>query len=248
MPVSGGDVGDSPSWRITTWNVQGAFGLNVAFVCAHIRAEETNVVVVQEVTARQAKRISALLHMHHVWARKHTPFPSRSEGLAILTSHRLTATETRIITRAMPWSWRRRILLRAHITNDTGESIDVINVHLSAHNATQRRGVELAQVVSLHPDIIAGDFNSELSDLSGLPGPFAPGPGASKFFDATEDTGPTCWTPGPRRGRLPTLRLDGFLVSNMTATDPHTPSADLDQWGEISDHLPVTVSVERIAR
>lgn len=232
-------VGESPTWRITTWNLQGAFGVDCTFVSEHIRVQKSSVFVVQEVTARQAKRLAEVLRMQHIWARKHTPFPFRSEGLAILTSHRLLSTDTQVITNAMPWSWRRRILLRARISDGLDRSVDVVNVHLSAHSATKRRTVELAHVLLLQPDVIAGDFNSDLTVLATeLP----------NYFDSSPNGGPTCWTAGPRHQRPPTQRLDGIVVSNLEASDSYTPSADLDRWSEISDHLPVTVSVAPVRR
>lgn len=229
-------------WRVLTWNVQGADGLDIDFVRAHIFAQRADIVVIQEIHHRQAKRLGLSLAMAHRWARKHMPFPGLSEGLAIYARHPITDFAVQIVTAAAPWSWRRRILVRATIAPASGAvPLRVMNVHLSPHGAAHRRALELTQINQIdevHPvDVIAGDFNEALTITSPM-------------FVRHRDTGPngppTCWPPGARRGRAPTQRLDGvFMADGWTAHASHTPTADFDRWAAVSDHLPVAVTIRR---
>ncbi len=228
------------SWRITTWNLQGSYGADLDFICAHIRDQRSDIFVVQEATARQARRLAQRLGMHHLWARKHTSFPYFSEGLAVLTPHRIATSTTNVLTVAPLWSWRRRIILRTHIECSFGTTLDLINVHLSPHDAAERRAIELTHLASLGADVVVGDFNAEVDAVARTLHPLT---------DTAPGSSPTCWTAGLRRGRRPTQRLDGILAApTFVSRDPHTPYEDLDRWAQVSDHLPVTVTVERNSR
>ncbi len=240
-------------WRITTWNLQGSLGLDRAFVCAHIDDVRPDVFAVQEVTRRQARALSSTLGMTHVWVRKHTPFPGMSEGLAIITPHTIVSSASEVLTPAATWSWRRRVFIRAHI-NRGEEHLDVLNVHLSPHDAVDERRRELRRVAtetagaatSPTPsgiDVVVGDFNDDVSSA------------ATAFLEngPAHDVGrggpPTCWTPGKRAGRPPTHRMDGGVaIGAMVGVATFTPTEDLDRWAKISDHLPVTIDVRRDVR
>lgn len=234
-------------WRVTTWNLQGSHGLDRRFVGEHITRERPDVFVIQEIMRRQARSLAADLGMRHVWARKHTPIPGRSEGLAILTPHAIGSWQSAMLTEALPWSWRRRILLRAQITRGA-DRLGVINVHLSPHGAADRRAREFARIDAELDggracpgiDLIVGDFNDDPSVAAAA---LDPSFGA---HDIGADGPATCWSPGDRTGRPPTFRVDGAIgVGQVAGVRASTPSTDLDRWAKVSDHLPVTVEARR---
>ena len=229
-------------WRILTWNVQGSRGFDLDFIRTHIVERGATIVVVQEIQRRQAQRLADVLRMEHQWARKHTPLPRFSEGLAIFARDPISSWSVEVITSAAPWSWRRRIVVGATVTSADGVPIRFLNVHLSAHAAADRRARELATVAAMNArarlDVIAGDFNADLNTM-----PNAAGPG---HHDASPAGPPTCWAPGPRVGRPPATRLDGIFVNEPWVYGPaSTPTTDLDRWAKVSDHLPVDVNVSR---
>ncbi len=234
-------------WRVTTWNLQGSHGLDRRFVIEHIREERPDVFVIQEVMRRQARALADGLAMDHVWARKHTPVPGRSEGLAILTPHAVASWGSAVVTGAPPWSWRRRIVLRAQIVRGT-DRLGVLNVHLSPHNAVERRQREFARIEAHLRrgsdrdaiDLIAGDFNDDPSVAAAA---FDQSFGA---HDIGAGAPATCWSPGDRTGRPPTYRVDGAIgVGLVVGMGTSTPLTDLDRWAGVSDHLPVTVQTRR---
>ena len=234
-------------WRVTTWNLQGSHGLDRRFVIEHIREERPDVFVIQEVMRRQARALADGLAMDHVWARKHTPVPGRSEGLAILTPHAVASWGSAVVTAAPPWSWRRRILLRAQIIRGT-DRLGVLNVHLSPHDAAERRQREFARIEAEFRrgsdreaiDLIVGDFNDDPSVAAAA---FDQSFGA---HDIGADGSATCWSPGNRTGRPPTYRVDGAIgVGRIVGVQASTPLTDLDRWAGVSDHLPVTVEARR---
>ncbi len=234
-------------WRVTTWNLQGSHGLDRRFVGEHIAAERPDVFVAQEIMRRQARSLAEDLAMEHVWARKHTPCPGRSEGLAILSTHPIESWESAVLTAAPPWSWRRRIFLRAQIIRGT-DRLEVLNVHLSPHDAGELRAREFARIgaeIGDGPgrpglDLIVGDFNDDPSVAAAS---FDPSFGA---HDIGADASATCWSPGDRTGRLPAYRVDGAIgLGRFVGVRASTPSTDLDRWAKVSDHLPVTVEARR---
>jgi endonuclease/exonuclease/phosphatase family metal-dependent hydrolase len=231
-------------WRVLTWNVQGSHGLDIALIRAHIVAERADVVLIQEIHRRQAKRLATALQMDHKWARKHTPFPGWSEGMAIFARRPISEHFVEVVTSAPPWSWRRRIIIGATVANDASSTLRILNVHLSPHDAAERRAAELRRIAELDEthgwDVIAGDFNAELMTS----------PALSDHDDVAPHGPPTCWTSGPRSGRAPSQRLDGvFATPRWLGSELSTPSTDLDRWARVSDHLPVSVTIrERTPR
>jgi endonuclease/exonuclease/phosphatase family metal-dependent hydrolase len=227
-------------WRVLTWNVQGGHGLDLGFIGAHITAQRPDVVAIQEIQRRQARRLGDVIDMAHRWARKHTPCPGFSEGMAIYATGPIKEFTAEVVTPAAPWSWRRRIVVRAVITNPaTMQTLRLLNVHLSPHDAADRRAEELACVSRMDAtqsiDVIAGDFNSDLTTAA---------PNLARHRDTTPNGPPTCWAPGPRIGRLPVQRLDGvFAADGWSTVASHTPTTDLDRWAAASDHLPVAVTL-----
>lgn len=243
-------------WRITTWNLQGGRGLDRAFVHAHIIDVRPDVFAIQEITKRQARALAASLDMTYAWARKHTPFPGMTEGMAVLTPHVFDSWTSDVLTAAPLWSWRRRISLRAHIVRNT-KRLGILNVHLSPHGADDVRRRELArlaaetagaanasmQSLGAELDVVVGDFNDELSSATAV---FRTQGSAQ---DIGEGGPPTCWTPGNRIGRPPSHRMDGGIaLGSVIGIQASTPTVDLDRWAKVSDHLPVTIDVRRTGR
>ena len=238
-------------WRIVTWNVQGSRGLDRSFVCEHINRTRPDVFVVQEVTRRQTRSLGAELAMTHAWARKHIAFPGMSEGLAILTPHSIASWRSEVLSPAPIWSWRRRIMLRAHIVRDEQQRLGVLNVHLSPHDANDQRKEELVRIGAalrrgrdrhgcFDIDVVAGDFNDNITSAA------VSLQAGGRAHDVGAGGPPTCWTPGKRIGRLPSQRMDGAIsLGSVVGIRGSTPSAELDRWGRISDHLPVTIDVSR---
>ena len=237
-------------WRVTTWNLQGSHGLDRRFVVEQIRRERPDVFVIQEIMRRQARSLADDLAMEHVWARKHTPFPGRSEGMAILTTHAIGSWNSAVLTAAPPWSWRRRIFLRAQIIRGT-DRLGVLNIHLSPHDAGELRNGEFARIEAelrrgSHReaiDLIVGDFNDDPSVAAAA---FDHSFGA---HDMGADGSATCWSPGNRIGRPPAYRVDGAIgVGLIVGVRASTPATDLDRWARVSDHLPVTVDAQHRPR
>lgn len=246
---------DSPSSTspvtVVTWNLQGSHGVDVDGVAEVISGTGADIVVIQEIQHRQARRVAATLGMPGMcWAFKSLSWSTWPEGLAVFTPHRLVSTDSFVLQRAWFWNWRRRIGLAAEVERGA-QRFGVINVHLSPHDAGERRRREAHLVVERarradQLPVIAGDFND-------LPG----GPGYAVFtgtgwvdawsIDALKDVdGPTNWTAGGRRGRAPDQRLDFvFAPTGWTVSDAKVlATADTFDWfGDRSDHVPLLATL-----
>jgi endonuclease/exonuclease/phosphatase family metal-dependent hydrolase len=233
--------------RVLTWNVQGSAGLDVAAVARHIRACAPDAVALQEVQRRQAARLATALVMPGArWAFKHWPIVRRAEGLAVMTPHRLVAATAFRIRGGPPWTWRRRVGIDA--TFDTGAVVvRLLDVHLSPHDEDARR-VEARLLIEragrgIPAPLVVGDLNDEPRH-----GAHAELIGAG-WIDAWQRahgdaTGATNWTPGHRRGRPPTQRLDYALApSGSVVEDAVVLDDPLEQLGALSDHLPLIVTI-----
>lgn len=240
---------------VLSWNLQGSEGVDIDGVAEVVSAAGPDVVVVQEIQRRQARRLSTRMNMPEMrWAFKSLAFDTWPEGLAVFTPHRIVSTDAFVLQRAWFWNWRRRIGLLAAIERD-GERFGVIDVHLSPHDAGERRRreahlvVERARIEAELP-VIAGDFNDE-------PG----GPGYQVFtgsgwsdawlIDTLKDDGATNWTAGDRLGRTPTQRLDFvFAPHGWTVIDARVlaEAGRLDWFAERSDHLPLVAELRPPAK
>jgi endonuclease/exonuclease/phosphatase family metal-dependent hydrolase len=239
-------VGVEQPITIVSWNVQGAQGVDVDGVADVLRAAAPDVVLVQEVGWLQSLRVARRLGMARRWVFKHWRWPG-PEGLAVLTPHPLVDVQRFVLRREAWWDWRRRVAIGA-VLDRSGESIAVLNIHLSPHDDQDDRRREAATVLdraaAMSPSpIIAGDYN----DLPGGPGPgdFA----AAGWLDGWSIADPpavgdgaTNWTAGERLGRPPTQRIDyvffppGWRVVEAAVLGPPD---QLDWFAERSDHLPV---------
>lgn len=233
--------------RILTWNLQGSRGLDVEGVAATIEESGADVLAIQEITRRQARRLATALGDTQMrWAFKNLSGWAAPEGLAVLTRHRLVRSDSFLLRRAWFWNWRRRIAIVASIERN-GDLFGVINVHLSPHNAGEHRRreahlvVERARSADVLP-IITGDFN----DLPGGPGYqvfTSSGWADAWLIDSLAGIdGSTNWTPGPRVGRPPSQRLDFVFAPTGWSVDDACVLAGADRWdwfAERSDHLPL---------
>ena len=132
---------------IVTWNLQGSQGVDVDGVAEVVRAIGADVVVVQEIQRKQARRVAKALDMSAMrWAFKSLAWSTWPEGLAVFTPHELVSTDSFLLQRAWFWNWRRRIGLAAEVARGD-ERFGVINVHLSPHDAGERRRREAHLVV-----------------------------------------------------------------------------------------------------
>ncbi len=228
---------------LVSWNLKGSEGLDTPGVVDHIRAAAADVVVLQEVQRRQARRIARSLGARSWrWGFKHWPIRTWPEGMAVIGVTRPARVRTRAISRRWaPWSWRRRILQIGSVDLDAGEGegVTLVNVHLSPHqHQTAIREVEAALVLRLvaaqgRPAVVAGDFNDRPG--AAIHGQFAEG-GLRDAWDDVHtvdvavdvppalpekssgrkpaDAGATNWR-GWAQGtpRAPSQRLDYVLVS-----------------------------------
>ena len=238
---------DSAPITIVTWNLQGSQGVDIDGVAEVIRTAGADVVVIQEVQRGQARRLAKALAMPAMrWAFKSLSWSTWPEGLAVFTPHGLVSTDSFVLQRAWLWNWRRRIGLAAELERGS-ERFGVVNVHLSPHDAGERRRREAHLVVERarradRPPIIAGDFN----DLPGGPGyEVFTGSGWADawLIDKLQGIdGPTNWTSGARVGRAPDQRLDFvFAPTGWSIVDARVlADADLFDWfADRSDHVPL---------
>jgi endonuclease/exonuclease/phosphatase family metal-dependent hydrolase len=236
---------------VLTWNVQGSRGLDTAAVAATIGAAEADVVVLQEIQRRQADRLADALGVSgQRWAFKHWAIPRRAEGVGVLTRHRLVSAQRFVLRRAPFWSWRRRVALEATIERD-GEPFVVIDAHLSPKDDSVRRRHEAELVVARAARaspvaVIAGDLNDAPGGLGYAALTTAGWVDAWRAVHGDDErAGATNWTGGPRRGRVPTQRLDyvlappGWLVDSCVVA----VNGSLDAAADLSDHLPVAATL-----
>ncbi len=242
------------SFAIVTWNLQGSHGVDAEGMCGVLDAAHPDVIALQEVQRGQARRLAAALGGASMrWAFKHFAWRTWPEGLAVLTPHRLASATPFVLRRAHWFTWRRRIGIDAVIERD-GEAVAVVDVHLSPHEASELRVVEVGRVRArvggrAVTPMLVGDFN----ELPG--GPVAAALTAAGWLDAWTvaagsdgGDGATNWTSGNRRGRPPTQRLDYVFVPSGWVVDEARVLADAarhDWFAERSDHLPLLVRCHR---
>jgi endonuclease/exonuclease/phosphatase family metal-dependent hydrolase len=239
--------------RVLTWNLQGSRGVDAAAVAEIIRRTGAEIVALQEIRRQQVGELGAALGMdERWWVFKHWPVVGRPEGLAVLTQHRLVATSSVVLQRAAFWSWRRRVVAEATLSRD-GERFAVVNVHLSPHDATTRRGREASVVLerastNSPTPILCGDLNE------GPDGPayrtFVGAGWTDAWLAATGDdaeaAGATNWTAGRRVGRPPTQRIDYVFAPPAWLVESSAVAVEPDRFDDVarlSDHLPVVATL-----
>jgi endonuclease/exonuclease/phosphatase family metal-dependent hydrolase len=253
-----------PAVRLTivTWNLKGSKGVDVAAVARHLRGEGAAVVVLQEVQWHQARALArALGARSRRWAFKHWPVRNWPEGMAVIgVTVALRARGRSLSHRWQLWSWRRRIAVQG-VVDAGGTPVSLFDLHLSSRStAADVRRHEIAKVLRWvasrpAPVIVAGDLNERPGrgvheDLAaaGLRDAWAelhggveagppPDPGATNWRG---------WRPGT--SEPPTQRLDYVYVSpDATPTSASLPDLDAptgERFSSLSDHLPVTATLE----
>ena len=237
------------SVRLTTWNIQGRAGPDLDAVAGVLREQDADVVALQEVRRRQAHELAAMLGWSAAWRWKHWPVVLPAEGLAILSpSPPDAAAVVALAQRWAFWSSDRRIAFGADLALPDGR-LRLVDTHLGAGVGDAERARQARLVVDLAGPgaIVAGDLNT------------SPGSAVLETFrsaglrDAwTEvhdeaDRGFTNWGRAPR-DRPPVQRLDYVLVGPQArVVDAWTPAfgdPGFERYGRLSDHLPVTVTVD----
>lgn len=239
--------------RLTSWNLQGRARPDLDAVADVLRERDPDVVVLQEVQRRQAHGLADRFGWSATWHWKHWPVVIPAEGLAVLAPEPPATATVEIL--AQPWAfWSsdRRIALSAAVRIG-GSPLQVIATHLGAGVGNAERARQARLVVDLvgatgAPVVVAGDLNT--SPDSAVIEVFR----TAGFRDAwTEvhdeaDRGFTNWDAGSRH-EPPVRRLDYVLVPEVLrvvdADVPRFGDPDFDRYGPLSDHLPVTVTLER---
>jgi endonuclease/exonuclease/phosphatase (EEP) superfamily protein YafD len=249
-PASGrhGYVLDVPL-VVTTWNLQGSKGVDADAVAAHVRAQGTDLLLLQEVQWAQSRRIAhALEARSRDWAFKHAGGATWPEGMAVIgVTRRVRATSTALTRRFELWSWRRRIMQLAHVRDD----LVIVNVHLTPHGGPaedEERRRELRLVASHLPSegsaVVVGDFNA--GPKSTIFGPLADA-GLADTWPAAGGDGFTNWARALRSGPA-NRRLDyvwaSSPVSVVGARVPVVGDDGYDRFGVLSDHLPLTTTLD----
>jgi endonuclease/exonuclease/phosphatase family metal-dependent hydrolase len=121
---------------VTTWNLNGARGVHIDAVVAHVRAMGTDLLALQEVQRHQARALAKALEATSLaWSFKHWPVKTWPEGMALVG---LTRPVRNVRVRALTarWrvsTWRRRIVQVADLAVSDAETLRLVNVHLSPH-------------------------------------------------------------------------------------------------------------------
>jgi endonuclease/exonuclease/phosphatase family metal-dependent hydrolase len=226
---------------LLTWNVHGSQGPNLELLAEVVEGYTPDVLVLQEVQRRQARRLARRLGWRHTWARKHYPYSPvvwwRAEGLAVLsvlpTSH---VVRTAISRHASTWTYRHRVLLAVTVTRGVA-ALRVYDTHLASgasdeRIAQARRVAEIVVQEGAPVAAVAGDLNTHPFDLVEIVREFHP----AGLRDAGGDsTNPAI---------APHQRLDIVLVpERAVVTDQHVPDGG-EEWSRLSDHLPVLMEFE----
>lgn len=242
--------------RIVTWNLQGREQPDVEAVAAEVLAGPADVVLLQEIQRRQARALARALGGWSVtWRFKHWPVVYRAEGLAILTPTPHTEVRRIVLAhRGAFWSWKRRIAVAATVSGPAGP-LRVVDTHLGAGVGDVERARQAALVADLAAGPTAGPDDRSLvaGDMNTAPGSVVTdvfvGAGLRDAWAEARpgDDGHTNWEPGPRT-EPPVQRLDYvFVGGGLSIVDAGVPafgSPGFERYGAISDHLPLTVTVE----
>lgn len=241
---------------LLTWNVQGSHGLDLDLVATTIGTAAPDVVTLQEIQRGQCRSLMRRLGWSSRWCFKHWPVVSRPEGMATATPHDLGFVAPFLVQHAWPWSWQRRIAIDATVLVGS-RPWRVMNVHLSPHDAADRRTREVERILErsqLVAPLVAGDLNdrpggpaSRALSAAGWRDAWAVAhPGAAVTVADVADPGATNWTAGDRSGRAPDQRLDVvFVPGGWRVDDAWVIAEPLDALAAASDHLPLVVRVTR---
>jgi endonuclease/exonuclease/phosphatase family metal-dependent hydrolase len=234
--------------RVTTWNLQGRERPDLDVVAAELLGLAPDVVLLQEVQEAQARFLAERLGWSVEWRLKHRPVVVPAEGLAVLAPQPLHAPARVVLASGPFWSSRRRVAVAATIEVG-GTAVRVVSTHLGAGVGDEERARQ-ARIVAEAADggIVGGDMNTRPGSV--VLQTFA----EHGFHDAWEvvrpgQPGHTNWGPGPRDG-APDKRIDyvlrgpGWAV--VGAEVPAFGDHGFERFGPLSDHLPLTVTLEPI--
>lgn len=231
-------------WRVLTWNIRGSHRPDLALIGEVIAGQRPDVVLLQEVRRSQAVRLAQRLGSHVYWARKHYPWTPvlwwLAEGLAVLSPR--PVTDGRVVTLTpdiSSWIHRHRVVVAAtvaptdsEVDSEVDSHLRVYNVHLSTDDRLGRIGEAERVQVLINVErpalcVMGGDLND--TPAAEIVAALAPA--------GLVDPGGTLTNPAG----APTARIDYVLVPrDVEVTDRWTPEG-ADQWGDLSDHLPVVV-------
>jgi endonuclease/exonuclease/phosphatase family metal-dependent hydrolase len=227
------------TWRVVTWNVRGSARPDLDALRDVIAGLSPDVVSIQEIQRRQAKRLGSALGWRHCWTRKHYPYSPlvwwRAEGLAILTPHALGGIWRQTISPGVStWTFRHRVLLAATVRRGD-DQLRVYGTHLAAHRAPDeriaqaRRVAERVAVDDARLRIVTGDLNA----------PQEPEVVRELHVVGLRDPGSDSTHPA----HAPRRRLDYILVPDgAVVVETNVPPGG-DEWAELSDHLPLLVEL-----
>jgi endonuclease/exonuclease/phosphatase family metal-dependent hydrolase len=228
----------TPRWRVLSWNIRGAKHPNLELIAEVIEGCAPDVVALQEVQRRQARRLAKRLGWHQRWTRKHYPYTPLvwwlAEGLAVLSPDPMThVVHSTISPGISTWIFRHRVMLAATITHDDG-ALRMYDTHLSSSDtderiAQARRVAEFVAQDAAPAAVVAGDLNTHADDATEI----------LREFIAVGLVDPG--GPSTNPAIAPYQRLDHVLIPHLaTLTDQHTPEGG-ERWSTLSDHLPVLV-------
>lgn len=228
-------------WRVLTWNLRGSHQPDLRKIANVIATDTPDVVSLQEVRRRQARRLASLLGWQRVWARKHYPYTPlmwwRAEGLAVLSPGPMThVLRTTISPGVTTWLFKHRILLAVTVTRPHG-ALRLYDTHLSSSNtderiAQARRVAELVIQEAAPVAVVAGDMNTHPYDLVEIVREFL----AVGLCDPGGDSS--------NPAIAPRQRLDLVMVPERArVTEQRVPEGGAE-WAALSDHLPVLVEFE----
>ncbi|MFP5320349.1 MAG: endonuclease/exonuclease/phosphatase family protein [Acidimicrobiia bacterium] len=235
--------------RVLTWNLQGRERPDLDAVADVVRAAHADVVALQEVQRRQARRLAAGLGWWVDWRFKHWSIVVPPEGLALLAPAPLAEVErAHLAHRWRFWSHRRRIAVAGTLGTAEGR-LRVVGTHLGAGVGDDER-VRQARLTVGAVDgtgAVVGDLNTHPG--STVLGAYAEAGLRDAWDDARPgEPGPTNWRPGPRDA-APTQRLDYVLVTDdlevVAAELPAAGEPGFGRFGELSDHLPLLAELRR---
>jgi endonuclease/exonuclease/phosphatase family metal-dependent hydrolase len=246
------------SWRITTWNLLGSASPDLAPIAAELDGLAPDAVALQEVRRGQARRLARTLGWRWTWVRKHYPYGPlwwRAEGLAVLSPHRLERPHRAVIsTGTRIWSWRHRVLLAVTVVRpgpaSPADALRLVDVHLASHRDTAERLAQARITTALGladsallglPVVITGDLNSH-GDVD-LLDTFAAATPVDAWSRAHPGV-PALTNPSD----APHQTLDHILAPEGTEVlDVSVPTGG-PRWAAMSDHLPVTATLQLAPR
>lgn len=221
-------------FRILSYNIRYLLRQDPAPVADFLRAQDANVVCLQEVLGeRQVEVLARALGWQHVAlaptiSRRGTPF-----GVAVLSRHPLLARER--VELLSPFSYEPRVAL--HVTVALGaRRLHVVNVHADFIPAAMRQNVrDVLRHVRAHqhePLLLLGDFNATsgnriLAEVRG-----------QGLHDLFHEHAPEVRTyPAARPNRRIDYAFASAALRPAITAPPEVPPVLL------SDHLPIAVSL-----